>query len=144
MSRVTALLAEHKVALLATADADGKPHARWLSPALLGDRPGALYAVTLPSCAKVAELRSQPCAEWLVQAPDFSEVITLRGRTNVIDNPSLRSEVLEAIGPRLWSFWKLAGGRRELVVLETVIEEAVHYLPLEGRTSSARYGQSGT
>ena len=137
------LLDEHKVALLATTDGDGRPHARWLSPAVLGDRPGALYAVTLPSYSKVIQVRAQPCVEWLVQKPDLSEVITLRGRVNVIDNPMLRTEVLEAIGPRLWSLWKLADGERELVVLETVITEAVHYLPLQGRTSSARYSPGG-
>jgi pyridoxine/pyridoxamine 5'-phosphate oxidase len=137
------LLHEHNVALLATTDWDGRPHARWLSPAILGDRPGALYAVTLPSYSKVTQVRAQPCVEWLVQKPDLTEVITIRGRINVIDNPSLRTEVLDAIGPRLWSLWKLAGKASELVVLETVIEEAIHYLPLEGRTSTARYASGG-
>jgi hypothetical protein len=51
----------------------------------------------------------------------------------VVENPSLRSEVLEVLGPRLQTFWKLAHDARDLVVLETVAEEAIRYLPMLGR-----------
>ena len=34
---------------------------------------------------------------------------------------------------RMRSLWKLTDDARDLSVLETVVEEATHYLPLEGR-----------
>lgn len=127
------------VGLLATVDERGAPHVRWLVPTILHDRPGALYALSLSKSGAVAQARSNPSVEWLIQTPTLDEIITLRGRMNVVDTPSLRMEVLDTIGPRLWNFWKLADGREDMVVLETVIETAVHYLPMEGRTSSACY-----
>jgi len=62
---------------------------------------------------------------------------------SIVDNPSLRSEVLEAVGPRLRAFWKLAKDGRDLAVLETAIVEAARYLPMEGRTSVVRFGGAG-
>jgi hypothetical protein len=50
----------------------------------------------------------------------------------VVDNPSLLSEVLESLGPFMRSFWKLKGEERDLVVLETIIEEAIYYKPMKG------------
>ena len=41
--------------------------------------------------------------------------------------------MLESLGPYMHSFWRLQGEAREMVVLETIIEEAVCYWPLKGR-----------
>ena len=67
----------------------------------------------------------------------------MRGTVSVVDNPSLRAEVLEAVGPRLRTFWSLAKDARDLVVLETAIEEATRYLPMEGRKSMVRFHRDG-
>ena len=139
MERVSAILDAHGTGLLATTDADGVPHVRWLTPAVLRGRPGAVYALTVPAFAKVAQVRARPRVEWMFQVPTLQEIITLCGKMTVVDNPSLRSEVLEAVSPRLHSFWKLAKDARDLAVLETVIEEAIHYLPMEGRKSVVRF-----
>ena len=48
-------------------------------------------------------------------------------------------EVLEVLGPRLHTFWKLAHDPRDLVVLETAVEEATRYLPMQGRKDSVRF-----
>jgi hypothetical protein len=56
-----------------------------------------------------------------------------------VENPSLRSEVLEVLGPRLQTFWKLAHDARDLVVLETIAEEATRYLPMQGRKDIVRF-----
>jgi hypothetical protein len=51
----------------------------------------------------------------------------------------LRTEVLEALGPRLGTFFKLAHDARDLVVLETVVEEVTRFLPMEGRKDQVRF-----
>jgi len=50
---------------------------------------------------------------------------------------------LEVIGPRLRAFWKLARDERDLAVLETVVEEATRYLPMEGRKETVRFEAEG-
>jgi general stress protein 26 len=139
MSRVGAIIDAHGTGLLATVDEKGDPHVRWLTPAVLRDRPGALYAITAPKFAKVVQVRAHPRVEWMFQTPTLDEVITVRGPLNVVENPSLRAEVLEMLGPRLRTFWKLAHDARDLVVLETVIEEATRFLPMDGRKDTVRF-----
>ena len=140
MDRVAAILDEHGTGLLATTDAEGAPHVRWLTPTVLRDRPGTIYALTGPRFAKVAQIRAHPRVEWMFQVPSLTEIVTVRGTMSVVDNPSLRAELLEAVGPRLRAFFQLAKDGRDLAVLETAIEEATHYLPMEGRKSVVRFG----
>jgi hypothetical protein len=40
--------------------------------------------------------------------------------------------VVEGLGNRLGAFWKLQGRASDFLVLETVLEEAVHYRPMSG------------
>ena len=84
-------------------------------------------------------MRAHARVEWMFQTPTLDEVISIRGLINVVENPSLRSEVLEVLGPRLQTFWKLAHDARDLVVLETVAEEATRYLPMQGRKDIVRF-----
>jgi pyridoxamine 5'-phosphate oxidase len=79
------------------------------------------------------QVRKNPRVEWMFQTPTLDEIVSIRGAINVVENPSLRAEVLEVLGPRLTTFWKLAHDPRDLVVLETVVEEATHFLPMQGR-----------
>ena len=139
MNRVGAIIDAHGTGLLATVDENGDPRVRWLTPTVLRDRPGALFAITAPRFAKVLQVRAHPKVEWMFQTPTLDEVITVRGHLNVVENPSLRAEVLEVLGPRLATFWKLAHDARDLVVLETVVEEATRYLPMDGRKDTVRF-----
>jgi len=132
MDRVRAILDAHGVGILATVGEDGKPHIRWLTPVVFSGRQGVIYALTIPGFPKVAQLKANPSVEWMFQTPTLDEVVTARGKINIVDNPSLRSETLEAIGPRMRSLWKLSRNAKDLVVLETVLEEATHYLPIQG------------
>lgn len=126
------ILEEAHTAVLATSDEQGRPHLRWMTPALIAGRPRAVYAVTSPGFAKVGQLERRPEVEWLFQTPILDTVVTLRGRMNIVDNPSILAEVLEALGPFMRSFWKLKGEERDLLVLETIVEEAVYYKPMKG------------
>lgn len=139
MNRIGAIIEAHGTGVLATVDADGSPHLRWLTPALLRDRPGAIYSITAPRFAKVVQVRSHPKVEWMFQTPTLDEVVSIRGSINVVENPSLRAEVLEVLGPRLGTFWKLAHDARDLVVLETIVEEATRFLPMDGRKDVVQF-----
>lgn len=126
------ILNEAHTAVLGTSDERGRPHLRWMTPALIRGRQRAIYAVTSPGFDKVSQLGSRPEAEWLFQTPILDTIVTVRGRINIVDNPSILAEVLEALGPFMRSFWKLKGEERDLLVLETIIEEAVYYKPMKG------------
>ena len=126
------ILNEAHTAVLATSDDEGRPRMRWMTPALIRGRTGAVFAVTSPGFTKVHDLLAHPEVEWLFQTPILDTIVTVRGKINVIDNPSLLAEVLEALGPFMRSFWKLKGEERDLVVLETIIEEATYYKPMKG------------
>jgi len=139
MKKVGAIIEAHGTGLLATVDSDGNPRVRWLTPTLLPDSPGAVYAITAPKFAKVLQLRAHRRVEWMFQTPTLDEVISIRGTINVVETPSLRAEVLEVLGPRLHTFWKFARDARDLVVLETVAEEATCLLPMIGRTDVVRF-----
>ena len=48
MNRVGAIIEAHGTGLLATIGRDGHPHVRWMTPTLLRESPGRLYALTAP------------------------------------------------------------------------------------------------
>ncbi len=133
MATLEMILNEAHTAVLATVDEKGRPHLRWMTPALIGGREGAVFAVTSPGFDKTRQLEKHPEVEWLFQTPLLDTVVMARGKINVLDNPSILAEVLESLGPYMHSFWRLQGEARDLVVLETIIEEAVCYWPLKGR-----------
>ena len=53
-----------------------------------------------PRFAKVVQVRKNPRVEWMFQTPTLDEIVSIRGAINVVENPSLRAEVLEVLGPR--------------------------------------------
>ncbi|MFP4383459.1 MAG: pyridoxamine 5'-phosphate oxidase family protein [Spirochaetia bacterium] len=121
-----------KVAVLTTVDKKGEPRMRWMTPALLKGRRGAVYAVTSPGFAKAREAEENEKVQWMFQSKSLDEVMNLDGIIRVIDNPSIKSEVLEAIGGNLRVFWKINESESELVVLETVIHAMTYFKPMTG------------
>jgi pyridoxamine 5'-phosphate oxidase len=132
MSEVDVILDESKTAVLATADKEGQPHMRWMTPCILKDRKFALYAITSPNFEKVRNLEENSLCEWIIQTPRLDTVVTLRGMINLVDNQSLKGEVIENIGPRLSMFWKLNENQSGLLVLETIIREGMYFKPMLG------------
>ncbi len=139
MKKVRAIIEAHGTGLLATVDSNGDPHMRWFTPTLLPDSPGALYALTPRQSAKVMQDQGHRRVEWMFQTPPLDQVITVRGRINVVDVPSLRAEVQEVLGSRLRTLWKLAPDASDLVVLETIVEAATYFLPMTGRKEAVRF-----
>jgi pyridoxamine 5'-phosphate oxidase len=132
MNELDVIIDEAKTAVLASADSEGSPHMRWMTPTLLKDRKYAIYAITSKGFDKAGQLEDNPSVEWMFQTPQLDRVVNVRGKVNLMENPSLRSEVLEAIGARLGAFWKLKSDESSLLVLETVIESARFFKPMQG------------
>ncbi len=139
MAEVEIALEESKTAILATTDKESKPHMRWMTPTTLKDRNNTLYAITSSGFDKAKQIDKQREVEWMIQTQTLDTVITLRGTITLIDNPSLKSEVLESIGKKLTAFWKLNEKQDNLIVLETKISEAVFFKPMQGVKSKVRF-----
>jgi len=139
MAEIGKILDDAKTALLATVDREGRPHMRWLTPAVIRGRVGALYNVTAPNSEKLEQLRANPNVQWMIQTRALDRIITLNGKINIVENPSIRTEVLEAVGDKLTVFWKIHEQEWEVCVLETVIENATFYLPMKNRKEKVEF-----
>ena len=126
---------ESQVGVLATIDSEtesGGPALRWMTPALVSGRPGFLYAITSPHFRKVKHIEANPMVEWMIQTRDLNRIVSVRGRALAVDNPSLKTEVMEAIGKRLEVFWRV-NQKTDFLVLETEIHSVTLFRPLEKR-----------
>lgn len=129
-----------KTGLLATVDGDGRPQMRWMTPAVLKDRSGALYAVTSKDFAKREQLDESPLVQWMLQSRSLDKILYVDGSVNVVENSSMLNEVLEVVGPRLRVFWNVNPDETSLVVLETVLESGTVFLPMKGIREQATFG----
>lgn len=132
MNLIDSIIDDAKTAVLATVDEEDIPQLRWVTPGTIPDRPGALYIITALHFAKVQEARGNSNASMLLQTRTLDRVLNLRGKLSVLENPSIRSETLERVAPRLHAFWKVDTPDRELVVLEFSVTYAALYLPQTG------------
>ncbi len=126
------MIDDARAGILATTDAEGRSHLRWMTPIVLRWRPGVLFAFTVPGARKLSHLDVHPEVEWMLQNRALTEVINLQGVMNVIDNPALKAEILESAQHRFSSFWKANVGASEFVVLETILHRAILYYPMRG------------
>lgn len=133
-NRLESIIADAQTAVLATVDEEGRPKMRWMTPATLKGRPGYIYAVSAKEAEKVFELYHNPKVEWMIQSKVLDRIINIKGFVNILDNPSIRTEILQAIGKKLEIFWKINLQDTEFVVLETVLEEAIYFEPIKGKT----------
>ncbi|UCB46601.1 MAG: pyridoxamine 5'-phosphate oxidase family protein [Spirochaetota bacterium] len=139
LAHIEQIIEEAKAAVLATVDEKGLPRMRWMTPAILRGREGAIFAVASRRSAKVKHLSAKPNGQWIFQSPALDRVAVVDCKVNIVDNPSIRSEVLEVVGSRLRAFWKMYEQERDLLVLETIIERAQYYLPMKGVKESVSF-----
>jgi general stress protein 26 len=137
------LIESARLGVLATVDAHGRPRMRWMTPATVDGRPGYLYSLTVPDFEKSVHLGENSALEWMLQSRDLREVLFVRGRGLIVDEPGLRDEVREALGPELGILWRVDRDPAEMVVLETAIEELELYTPMTGQTASVRVEAAG-
>ena len=129
-----------KTGLLATVDGEGRPNMRWMTPTLLEERPGAIYAVTSRNFAKREQLDENPRVQWMFQTRSLDKIIYVNGKTNLVDNASLLNEVLEVLAPRLRTFWNVNTDETSLFVLETIMERGRYFLPMKGTKEDVELG----
>jgi general stress protein 26 len=126
-----ALLDSVRVGVLCTLSEDGYPHSRWMTAAVLPRVQDCVYCVTVSGSPKVLEIELCDRVQWSFQTPTLGEIVYLRGRAAVLSNPGLKAEVMEALGPNLTNFWRINPDPAKLVVIETVIENAKLFRPME-------------
>ena len=132
LNRLEAICQESNTAILATTDAAGQTHMRWMTPVVLKHRAGSIFAFSVPNTPKTEQIAATGRAEWMIQRRDLRQILNVRGRTHIIDNPALRAELMDIVGPRLATFWHANVGADQFVVIETVIEQAVFFEPMQG------------
>ena len=137
LSLLESLVEEAQVAVLSTVDPEGRPSMRWMTPGIVKGRPGSLFAVTSPHFRKVGHIEAHADVEWMIQTRDLNRICNVRGRVSPVDNPSLKSEVLEGIGKRLDIFWRV-NRKVDFLVLETVITEISAFRPLEQKRENVK------
>ncbi len=131
------ILDSSHAAVLSTVDEKGRPSSRWMTPTVLRGQSGSLYSVTAPSFRKVNHINEHARVSWLIQTKSLDEVVEIVGKATIIDNPTLKSDVLEAIGPHMMAFWHINPNETDLVVIETMIEQIDYYRPMKGEHYSA-------
>lgn len=99
-------------------------------PVILSTDGGLIYAITAPDFPKSESLMENPNTGWSFQDKQLTKIITFQGKTNVVDTPSLKADIIERIGSKLKPFWKQRGDILDYLVLETVISEGVLLLPM--------------
>ncbi len=127
-------------AVLANIDQEGLPRTRWMTPCVLRDQQGSLFALTSADFDKRAQIGANGHVEWLVTGANREEIVRVRGNALVVDNPRLKAEIVEALGARLAMFWRVSPDPDRLVVLETVITEISYYRPASGEKSRVAFG----
>ena len=131
MTKIETIVDESKVGLLATTDKKNCPRVRWMTPAILPQRGGSIYAFSDANAMKIQDIMHQGEVKWLFQTHDLKEVVSARGITHVTTNPSIKNEVMDLLVSHLTKLWTLNLSHTETVVLETVITEATYTRPLD-------------
>jgi pyridoxamine 5'-phosphate oxidase len=96
--------------------------------------------ISASNLSKIEQIQNNPNAELMIQTVALDKIINIRGKINLLDNPSIRTETLECIGKHLHTFWNLNQPENELVVLELVIEQATFYQPQKGSRVTVDFG----
>jgi len=90
LSRTAAqIVAETRNAVLATADDKGLPHSAWMTAQVTQDLEEVI-SITAPISQKVADLRSNPHAEWMFASHGMETIVYLSGHTRVVEGEAAK------------------------------------------------------
>ncbi len=133
-----ALLDNSKVGLLATGDADGQPHTRWVTAAMLPGQDRLLYCVTMAGTNKAKDIGANGRVAWSFQSPRLDTIISVTGHARLLELPELKAQVLEALGRDLTIFWRINASPKHLVVIESTIDDIKVYRPMQSTAHETR------
>jgi len=77
-------------ALLATADANGKPHSTYMN-VLVDSTMEEVVSITTPKTQKIKNLGENPYAEWLFSSASLESVVYLSGPTEILSGDEATS-----------------------------------------------------
>jgi general stress protein 26 len=83
------LVEDCRLAMLTTADKQGWPHATWMNFQVKGYL-DEIFSITAPTTQKVANLRENPHAEWMLSNRSMESVLSLSGETRVIEGEAVQ------------------------------------------------------
>ncbi len=126
------ILFDTKTAVLSTVGEEGQPRMRWMSPVFLDGYAERIFAVTSTGFKKASDINENGKVQWMFQSRSLDTVITIEGESRIIENLSLKNEVLEAVGKQLQTYWKINKDPSTSTVIETEIKSAVVFYPVEG------------
>lgn len=132
------LLSNSKTAVLSTVSKDG-PRMRWMSPVFLNSDYNHIYAVTSSELGKTTDISENENVQWMLQSKSLDKIITFNGIIRMVEDLSLRNEVIQTIGAQLQTFWTINKDPSTLTVLETEIESAVVFYPVKGQKHLITY-----
>ena len=75
------IVADAKVFIYTTVDAQGNPHSRYMGGLFVKD--GVIYMATASDARKVQQIKSNPGSELLLAKEGYKEVATIRGESAV-------------------------------------------------------------
>lgn len=143
MSRIDRLLEQTKTAVMTTIDADGQPRARWMTPGILHSRPYSLFCITTPESYKTLDIKNPSPVSWMVQNKSLTEIANCQGDLYLVDDPSLKQEVLELVAKHLVVYWKMNEAPNDFMVLETVLRSGSVFEPMENRREMVTFEERG-
>ena len=76
-------------AVLATSDAEGRPHSAWMTTQVTTDME-EIISLTAPNSLKAATLRANPQAEWMFASPSMETIVYLSGHTRLIEGDAAK------------------------------------------------------
>ncbi len=132
INKIDQILDNAKTGILTTVDARGKPHSRWMTPVVLKSVGPVVFAFSIPGAKKIGHIQKNPAVEWIIQTKDLREIVNISGTAEIVDNPSVKTDLLEVLGPRLSMFYKVNENSQEWVILETKIESGTYFRPVAG------------
>lgn len=124
------LVSETPLAIMATADGDGNPHAVWMN-VIVSQEMDEVIAITMPGTEKVANLRANPKAEWSLSSPSRESFVYLSGPTEILSGEEAR-RCWDAMPGKSFAYYRnAAGGDSEdpadYVIIRTRVRKATHY-----------------
>jgi pyridoxamine 5'-phosphate oxidase len=138
VSKINDLIEDARCAVLASITSENEPRIRWMTPTFLPGEDRMMYAITNPESNKIHDMENNENVSWMFQMKDLSEIVNVRGKMNIIDNPSLKAEIIELIGARIHIIWRL-NPESDFIVLETVIEEGIYFNPMRSVCETVKF-----
>ena len=89
------IVANAKVFIYTTVDAQGNPHSRYMGGLIVKD--GVIYMATASGARKVQQIKSNPRSELLFAADEYKQVATVSGESAVADSLELKECFWQAI-----------------------------------------------